>query len=406
MAMDRQDPNDQLLDKAILAMRQAPALGDFPQEQLLKSIAASRDAAARQPHWVFQRIRAMKPLSKIAASIFLAVGMIAAGWAVLNARTALAFASVADQLHEAKTLAADLTIEMPRVTMHWKIIYLAPGHLRYDLGNGQFQVIDQQSGKIVLHDVPNKTATLVNVDRKDVRANVAFASVDWIEALRNVARDAGKPLGETDVDGVHAKKFAVQSNGQSFTIFADANSGTPLRIESSTPVGDERVKMTLDHIVLGQPLDSSLFSMEIPAGYKQQQTNMTAAPIGEADLVKFLEVYAERNGVFPPSLRDVRKDTGIGAGTLPKGSRGVTPEFLEAVNQATRAILFIQLLPASADWHYAGTDVKKGDASKPVFWYHPKDAEKYRVIYADPHIAEVPAADAPTDSKAETQPSK
>ena len=404
--MDRQDPNEQLLEKAILAMRQAPALGDFPQEQLLKSIAASRDAAARQPHWIFQRIRAMKPLSKIAASIFLALGMIAAGWAVLNGRTALAFATVADQLHDAKTLTADLTIEMPRMTMHWKIMYLAPGHVRYDLGAGQFQVIDQPSGKIILRDERNKVATMVNVDRKDQQANTAFASFDWIERLRNLARDAGKPLGEADVDGVHAKKFAVQSNNQSITIFADANTGMPLRIESSTPVGDEHVTMTLDHIALGQPLDSSLFSMEIPAGYRQQHSNITVAPIGEADLVKFLEDYAQRNGVFAPSLRDVRKDTGIGAGTLPKGSAGVTPQFLEAVNQATRAILFIQTLPASADWHYAGTDIKKGDASKPIFWYHAKDAQTYRVLYADLHFAEVPAADVPTDSKAETQPSQ
>ena len=33
--------------------------------------------------------------------------------------------------------------------------------------------------------------------------------------------------------------------------------------------------------------------------------------------------------------------------------------------------------------HYAGKGVSLGAADTPIFWYRPKDAKTYRVIYAD-----------------------
>ena len=40
-------------------------------------------------------------------------------------------------------------------------------------------------------------------------------------------------------------------------------------------------------------------------------------------------------------------------------------------------------LPPEADAHYAGKGVSLGAADTPIFWYRPKDAKTYRVIYAD-----------------------
>ena len=49
---------------------------------------------------------------------------------------------------------------------------------------------------------------------------------------------------------------------------------------------------------------------------------------------------------------------------------------------------FIGLLPKEADWHYAGKRVSLGAADTPIFWYRPKDAKKYRVVYADLTVRE------------------
>src|SRR5947209_18642607 len=122
--MNRQNIKEDLLERATRAMREAPELGDFPEKQLLKTIAASRDVAARQPHWILLRIRAMKPLSKLAASVLLACGLATVGWALFHAGPALAFEAVAQQLREAKTLSGDLIVQQPQLTMTSKFMYL------------------------------------------------------------------------------------------------------------------------------------------------------------------------------------------------------------------------------------------------------------------------------------------
>jgi hypothetical protein len=44
---------------------------------------------------------------------------------------------------------------------------------------------------------------------------------------------------------------------------------------------------------------------------------------------------------------------------------------------------FRDSLPPEADAHYAGKGVSRGAAGTPIFWYRPKGAKKYRVIYGD-----------------------
>ena len=58
----------------------------------------------------------------------------------------------------------------------------------------------------------------------------------------------------------------------------------------------------------------------------------------------------------------------------------------------TRGLGFVVELPREANAHYAGKGVSLGAPGMPIFWYRPKDAKKYRVIYADLSVRE---ADAP-----------
>ena len=49
-------------------------------------------------------------------------------------------------------------------------------------------------------------------------------------------------------------------------------------------------------------------------------------------------------------------------------------------------------LHREADAHYAGKGVKLGTTDAPIFWYRPKNAEKYRVIYGDLSVREADVA--------------
>ena len=118
---------------------------------------------------------------------------------------------------------------------------------------------------------------------------------------------------------------------------------------------EENIRERLgEHLLL--TLDESLFSIEPPAGYTVQTVQVDASQPMEKDLITLLRQYS----------------------TL--------------MNNA---------LP-EADAHYAGKGVSLGAPGTPIFWYRPKDAKKYRVIYADLSVRE---ADTPPDvSKAQPVP--
>ncbi len=63
--------------------------------------------------------------------------------------------------------------------------------------------------------------------------------------------------------------------------------------------------------------------------------------------------------------------------------------------------MFTDLLPPEADSHYAGKGVSLGAADTPIFWYRPKDAKKYRVIYADLSVREAETPPSVPDAQPE-----
>ena len=72
----------------------------------------------------------------------------------------------------------------------------------------------------------------------------------------------------------------------------------------------------------------------------------------------------------------------------------VQREMMEIIMKLGRGFTFALQLPPEANAHYAGKGVSMGAADTPIFWYRPKDAMTYRVIYADLSVRE---AEAPPD---------
>jgi hypothetical protein len=54
-----------------------------------------------------------------------------------------------------------------------------------------------------------------------------------------------------------------------------------------------------------------------------------------------------------------------------------------------QGVLFYSMLQPENDAHYAGENVKSDTPDRPIFWYKPAGAEKYRVIYADLSVKEL-----------------
>jgi outer membrane lipoprotein-sorting protein len=71
-----------------------------------------------------------------------------------------------------------------------------------------------------------------------------------------------------------------------------------------------------------------------------------------------------------------------------KAMKAFTAKWTDVYMIITRGLGFVVELPREADAHYAGKGVSLGAPGTPIFWYRPKDAKNYRVIFADLTVRE------------------
>ncbi len=199
-------------------------------------------------------------------------------------------------------------------------------------------------------------------------------------------------LDERDLDGRRVFGFRVISTGQVQTLWGDAKTGQPVRVES-TYLGPPRSEVVMSDFEFDKPLDESLFSVEPPADYKTFTVPIDAAPPTEQDLVASLRRLSDAlEGAFPTNL-----DTpGIAGafGRLFKGKDTTQEEMMTEGAKIARGLQFAMLLPTTADAHYAGKEIKRDSPRAPIFWYRPAEAGKWRVIYNNLTVED---ADAPPE---------
>jgi hypothetical protein len=75
---------------------------------------------------------------------------------------------------------------------------------------------------------------------------------------------------------------------------------------------------------------------------------------------------------------------------------GYMKAMVPLIQKFMQGMLFYQMLTSANDSRYAGKDVKLGTPDRPIFWYKPTRAEKYRVIYADLSVKDMTPDDVKT----------
>jgi outer membrane lipoprotein-sorting protein len=267
---------------------------------------------------------------------------------------------------------------------------------------------------------------------------------DVFETVRRLVRegssgtgDKAERLGKKEIDGRQAVGFRVNANGMDMTLWADPETAWPIRIEIVMEMLDG-VRLVMNNFRYDVDLDPSLFSLEPPAGYSTQAMNMTI-PV-EEDLLSTLRTIAEHGkGLFPaklgmnkevmellmagdkPEMFTPDKLTGekieaemnkvaakyggkdklrakygkdIPPAIMAEITKAVMPLMQKQIQEQTqkgmplmqermRGITFYTMLKPENDAHYVGAGVKLGTPDRPILWYKPTGADKYRVIYAD-----------------------
>jgi len=391
-------------------------------EKILNAALSAREeykrtqSAQTQPKiW---RIAMYSKLTKIAAAAVVAVAVIV-GSQFLD--STVTFAQVIEPILNARTVVLDYVIgEGPdALEMHDIVI---GSRIRRTMSNiDKTMILDSRVRSAVsnmdmtmildLEDSRMLTLVALGVTKiasyNDIQGTGLEGTRSVLDFVRNVvSRVKDNPdadiqdLGEKEINGQKAVGFYVKGPNVDLTIWANKKTSLPIRIEFA----EGKTSTVIKNIEFDVPLEESLVSMEVPAGYTMKDIAIhiieVPAPDNhlsnatEEDLVESLRIWAEiiLDGAFPDAIGTdhfIKQAAPLG---YKLASLGLPHSEIE---QYTKGMIFLQKFEFGGKWGYAGKGVKLGDADKIILWYQPQGSNTYRAIYGDLRVAEVAEEDLP-----------
>jgi len=394
--MKKKVPAEQIVDRAASALRETPVPTGPPAETMQAALAAGEAAGRPQELKAFrERIFTMNRLVKISAAVVICAAV--AGLAIwLGTPESTAWADVQEKIRKAQTLTCTITVRQEgapgfegRMIMKW------PGLIRQEMTKPQrvINIINVTEGKMVCLMPKEKQAVLMDLSAMPEEMRKEKEEQDFLRQLKDLVEKSETPLGEREIGGKKAKGYTVEDEGVVFDIWVDARTGDLIKIEVTVFQG--KMVVAMSDFEFNKPLDDELFSLEVPEGYKVVR-EMKLHEASAEDMAEVLRFWAKmRGGSFPDAItpQEIAKDVRA-AGKPP--SKEVRMKFGELAARA-----FVLQAYQARKCCYAGKGVKSGDAKTAIFWFLPKDAETYKVIYGDLSIKDVAEEDLPEAPKEE-----
>jgi outer membrane lipoprotein-sorting protein len=270
-----------------------------------------------------------------------------------------------------------------------KMTFMEPGRLRVEVPGMAVTILDSSKNKLLVLNPMMKTAIAVDLgEMKAGPANQATDIIEWIEKIKNTTGKQAQNLGSREIVGVEAKGFLMTEQGMEYAVWADAKSGTPLRIEIPIDMGNFKTTVVMSDLVFDQKMDEGLFEIQPPAEYLLVNLDlpMFHSAVGEEDIVAVLRWYAERSeGRFPKALGQWVDFIKVGK---QPGQKADQKELMGVMVRIGRATAFLTSL-GSGNYGYNGGEVRLGEKEKMVFWYRVEESERWRGIFADLRVEEV-----------------
>lgn len=370
------------------------------------------------------------PVTKLAAAAVIALAAII-GISQFAGGT-ITFADVIKPILNARTVVLDYVIgEGPdALEMHDIVI---GSRIRRTMSIDKTKILDSRV-RSALSNMDNMDTTMI-LDLEDARmltlislgvTKIAsyndiqgFQEVNrgQLDSIRNIVSKVKddpdtdiQDLGEKEINGQKAVGFYVKGPNVDLTIWANKKTSLPIRMEFTE---GKTSTVVIKNIEFDVPLEESLVSMEVPAGYTLKDNfihiNKDTAPDNlpeeqlvsnatEEDLVESLRIWAEiiLDGAFPDAIGTDHfiKQAAV-LGYKVASLRLPRSEMEQLGFKFTKGMLFLQEFEFGGKWGYAGKGVKLGDADKIILWYQPQGSNTYRAIYGDLRVAEVAEEDLP-----------
>jgi hypothetical protein len=331
-----------------------------------------------------------------AAVIIIAVSLGVHEFVGIPGSPSVAWADVVKSILNARTASLDIRVgSQGGIVIHDDI---KGSRIRRSVSNMEKAVdivIDLEQQKLLTIDHDKKMATYVGLEGLGNIPNYVEHLQNLIKKLQDHPDVQVENQGIQEVDGQEYFVFVASAGNDTITIWADPDTALPVRIEHKTP----NMVISCDNMKFNVTFEDSLFSMEVPAGYKTEDAGAINFQEGnESDFIESLRIWAEiiEGGQFPDSI-NLEDIVDIG----PKIEKAFEQAGLTDEEQTQlglkwgQGLVFLRFFRGQGQWHYAGQGVKLGDGEKPIFWYQPKDSETWRVIYGDLRVEDVAEGNLP-----------
>jgi len=336
------------------------------------------------------RIIMKSPITKSAVAAAIIIAAICGIHHFGRSIETVAFGDIIKPFLTARTATFKVMIEGEGVpTQEYEGMFMEPGRMRHTQPGGGTVIVDLQQGKMVtLLPKLNQAVVLdlINVPEEPGSLNFFQDIRQRILNAQPLDDESVQFLGESQIEGRTAIGYHVEKPGLDGTVWADAKTKVPIRIEISQPP----LTLTMSDIVFDVELNKELFRLDVPPDYTVNTLRKDVSEPTEEDLIESFRIWAEHmDGKFPSKLHRSAVNEFVQYQREKMKEKGIEPsmenmmQLQQTMIDMTHGFPFVDSLPAESDWHYSGQDATFGDTSKPIFWYRPAGSPTYRVIYGD-----------------------
>jgi len=377
-----------------------PGHRDKLEQNLLRALA--EQTRRKTPLKIWRTIMKSRMTKLAAAAVIIIAVLIGLHFTANPFEATVTFAEVVQPILNARTAILDIIIGEED----------AGGPVIHDMVRGSrirrtlssvktvVSIIDLETGRILSLDSEKKEAEYIDLKGLPSMPN-------YMEILRNVITELQdtpgfvvEELGEQEIQGRRVIGFRATHPKAEITIWADPRTALPIRIEQE----GGQMKVICKNLMFDVRMDESLFSMDVPEGYTQRQTELDLFSATEEDFIEGLRICAEMfgDGQFPKgvAVEDYLKQAPVMGEKIEELELSKEEETKLGM-KLRQHLLFIRFFKGEGKWHYAGKGVELGDAETPIFWYCPMGSETYRVIYGDLSVRDVSPEDLPEPLSAE-----
>ena len=250
-------------------------------------------------------------------------------------------------------------------------------------------IIDYERGELLSLVQGSKQAIRTKFNPDDVA--LTDTPIVAFEELRNLRSGSEWELGWKEIEGRPAEGFRLHKDGMEWTVWADPDTNFPIIVEMEGEFSGQTIKAMMSEFTFDEPLDPSLFSLEIPEGFTELKVpgQIDVSEPDEEDLINGLQWLIESGmDVFPPdldlaTLMSLIQKAGSGSsGSSDQTFEETMAKTLEITSKIVRMQQFVQGKQNVNAWNYS-PDVRVGDESAPLCWWRGESGDDYRVVFGD-----------------------